>query len=136
MSSRIQKVVPKPVAALGVRIEEWRRNKGNQHRMPRELWKAAAQLAKRYGVGLVAESLSLGYTSLKRKAHGDWGSAKKESTKGGFVDITPPTIAATSMMSSTNEIELRRPDGNWVVIRNADSDCVTQVAGMFFEQGR
>ncbi len=136
MSSKIQKAAPEPVAALGARIEEWRRNKGKQHRMPKKLWEAAARLAKQYGVSLVAESLSLGYTSLKRKAHGNWGPTKKRATKEGFVDITPTPISATSIMPSTNEIELHRPGGHWVIIRNADSACVSKVARMFFDQGR
>ena len=78
MSSKIPKVVPEPIEALRVQIEKWRRNKGKKHRMPRKLWEAAALLANQYGVSLVAESLALGYASLKQKAHGDWGDKKED----------------------------------------------------------
>jgi len=135
MASKKQKAIPESVAALRVQIDEWRGSKGPKHRMPRKLWEAAARLAKRYGVSLVAESLALGYTSLKQKAHGNWGPVKKETNAGVFVDITPPPISAPSMIS-LNDIELHRPDGHCVVIRNADSNCVSKVVGIFFEQGR
>ena len=136
MTTKIQKAIPEPVAALGVRIEEWRRDKGKGHKMPMKLWEGAVRLAKRHGVSLVASSLALSYTSLKQKAHGNWGPVKKKSTALGFVDITTPAISATSMMSSLNEIELHRPDGHKVVIRNTDSACVSEVARAFFNQGR
>jgi len=135
MASKRKKVIPQPVSELRVQIDEWRGSKDKKHRMPKKLWEESARLAKRYGVSLVAEGLALGYTSLKQKAHGNWDPVKKKSDSGVFVDATPPPISTSSMMSF-NEIELHRPDGHWVVIRNADSNCVSKVAGMFFEQGR
>ena len=63
------------------------------------------------------------------------GVIKKKTEKGGFVDITASPIS-TRPMISLNEIELHRPGGEWVIIRNADSACVSQVAKMFFDQGR
>ena len=135
MASKKQKLIPKPVSALRVKIEEWRGGKGQKRRMPKELWESAARLAQRYGVSLVAENLCLGYSSLKQKAHGNWGPVKKKSNTVGFVDITPSSNSAPPRIS-LNDIELHRPDDHWVVIRNADSTCVSKVAGMFFEQGR
>ena len=135
MTSKNLKAFPKPVGALQVRIQEWRSGEVSKHRMPQELWEEAVRLAKRYGVNVVSRSLALGYVSLKQKVQGNWGPVKRKSPVPGFVDITASSVASRSVISS-NEIELHRPDGHWVVIRNADAACVSRVASAFFGEAR
>ena len=132
MTQKIRRVVPAPVKSLQVRVEQWRGSKGKEHRMPKVLWEEAAKLAGQYGVNLVSKFLALGYVSLKQKTQGNWGPVKKgQSVETNFVDITTSSISRSSLFSS-NEMELHRPDGHRVLIRNADRDCVLQVTGAFF----
>lgn len=134
MIAKSRRVVPESVKALQVRVEQWRGSKGPKHRMPKVLWEEAAKLAGQYGVNLVSKYLALGYMSLKQKTHGNWGPVKNgHLVSPGFVDITASSISRSSLLSS-NDIELHRPDGHRVVIRNADSVCVSQVARAFFGQ--
>ncbi len=135
MTVKRERIVPEPILALQVRVEQWRKNRSKQHRMPPNLWEAAATLAKQYGVHLVSSYLSLGYASLKKKAAGDWGPVKSQSVVAGFVDLKSSSVIGPSLVSSNN-IELHRPDGHRVVIRNADSEGVFQVANAFFGQSR
>jgi len=128
---KIGKVVPPPVKELRDRVDDWRQSKGKKHRMPKELWKAAVVLAKSYGVHFVASNLSLGYSSLKQKAGGNWGPVKSNPVRASFVEIAPSSNLLP-LKITLNEIELRRPDGHLVLIRNADTDCVSQIAKAFW----
>ena len=131
MTTKIKRVVPQAVQELRVRIDQWRSSKGKRHKMPKVLWEEAAKVAKKYGVHFVAASLALGYMSLKQKVHGDWGPVKSKTySPADFLEITPTPISKTSTVFS-NDVELHRPDGNWVVIKNADSVCVRQVVETF-----
>ena len=97
MTSKQKRVVPEPVQALGVRINDWRRNRNGQRQMPRELWEAAVKLAKHYGVSFVSGNLSLGYLGLKQKVHGNWGPVKTKTGSSGFVEIASPSISMPSL---------------------------------------
>ena len=48
------------------RFELWRRDHPGRHRIPQELWSAAAELAQQSGLYRKAKRLRLGYDSLNR----------------------------------------------------------------------
>jgi hypothetical protein len=64
---------------LRLRFELWRRNHPGRHRLPQELWSAAANLAQRYGVCRTAKALRLEYYSLKK--HMQMGMAGEEESE-------------------------------------------------------
>jgi len=131
VTTQIKRVLPQPVLELKVRIDQWRSSEDKKHKMPRVLWEEAAKVAKKYGVHFVASSLALGYRSLKQKVQGDFGPVKsKLCAPANFFEITPPANSRRSMFSS-NDVEVHKTDGSWIIIKNADTDCVSQVVKVF-----
>jgi hypothetical protein len=78
-----------PLEQLRLRFELWRRNHPGRHRLPQELWSAAANLAQRYGVCRTAKALRLEYYSLKK--HMQMGAAGKGELERSprFVELLP-----------------------------------------------
>lgn len=54
----------------GVRqqVKQWRKTRANRGKMPKELWDAAAALAREQGVYPVSRALRISYDSLKKHA--------------------------------------------------------------------
>lgn len=58
------------IEPLRAQVEEWRKNKGINEKMPEPLWEAATELAKVYGVSPVQRILKIDYTGLTRRGFG------------------------------------------------------------------
>ena len=74
---------------LQQRFEIWR-GKEQKGRIPEELWKSAAELAREFGVNPVSRALGLDYKRLKRRLVGSGASEVKTSptTRGPtFVEL-------------------------------------------------
>lgn len=103
----------KEVANVGARIEGWRKTRKERCRMPEELWRAAAEVARVHGVNPIAEALHLDYYALKRRVD---GVAEKGSVRRPvFVELgSPAPLAASACV-----VEIVRPDGAKMTIRMA-----------------
>lgn len=51
-------------------VEQWRKNKGRNEKMPEPIWEAATELAKAYGVSPVQGILKIDYRGLQRRVLG------------------------------------------------------------------
>ena len=69
------------IEPLRQRVEDWRRNKAGNERMPEELWPEAVELAKLYGVSAVQKILRVDYRGLERRTFGIVKSVGKAGTK-------------------------------------------------------
>jgi hypothetical protein len=69
------------IEPLRQRVENWRRNKTGNERMPEELWPEAVELAKLYGVSPVQKILRIDYRGLERRAFGIVKPVGKSRTK-------------------------------------------------------
>ena len=58
------------IEPLRQQVELWRKNKGNNEKMPEPLWEEAIALAKVYGVSPVQRILRIDYRGLERRALG------------------------------------------------------------------
>jgi hypothetical protein len=58
------------IEPLRQQVEEWRKHKGSNEKMPGPLWEAAIGLAKVYGVSPVQRILRVDYRGLERRAFG------------------------------------------------------------------
>jgi hypothetical protein len=58
------------IEPLRQQVEEWRKHKAVNERMPERLWEAATELAKGYGVSPVQGILRIDYRGLQRRAFG------------------------------------------------------------------
>jgi len=118
MRSKIVVEMPGPVAALLARITSWRQNRKKRAAMPEELWQAATQLGRKYGVYPVARDLNLHYERLKRRVQGlPPGDSNARQGSGGFVELRTVTVSGGVAAPSSDgrefvtEVEITRPDG-------------------------
>lgn len=58
------------IEPLRQQVEEWRKHKGINEKMPDPLWEGAIALAKVYGVSPVQRILRIDYRGLERRAFG------------------------------------------------------------------
>ena len=75
-------------------VENWRKSKGMNEKMPEPLWKEAIGLAKVYGVSPVQRILRIDYRGLERRALGIVKSASKAGPVGRPSFIELPSLPA------------------------------------------
>jgi hypothetical protein len=79
--------------SLAQRLKAWRRTRTRGQRIPEELWKAAADLARVHGLNPTARALRLDYYGLKRRFSGGRGQRKRRVPPPPFVELAPPALA-------------------------------------------
>jgi hypothetical protein len=117
-------VVPEVMSSLRQRIEEWRRNRKDKRAMPAELWQEAVELARQYGVHPVSTNLTISYTTLKNKVAGRPRTIVKGRSAPSFMEIKSAPFKR-SIGNFAQEIEVRRPDGCSLFVRNVSGDDVS-----------
>ena len=100
--------IPPKVRILLRRIEKWRSTRTHGTRMPEELWRSSASLAREHGLSRVARLLRLDYYTLKECLN----SLERETNKGSgpkpsFVELPPLSPAPVSECI----VELEHPRG-------------------------
>ena len=85
-----------------VRLEQWRQTRQSKSPIPKELWVAAVELARREGVGRTAAALHLDGGKLKRLLAAS-GSEVSEAKPPVFVELL-----ATTKPEYTIELEGRQ----------------------------
>ena len=96
---------------LGLRLKRWREARVRGQRIPRELWAAAVDMARQFGVQPVAKGLRVDYKRLKRRVQGVGGVApagkidtRKVDTRFVEMVVSPPS-AAPGRCECTVELE-------------------------------
>ena len=82
------------IEPLRQQVEEWRKHKGSNEKMPEPLWEGAIELAKLYGVSPVQRILRIDYRGLERRALGINKPAAKARTAVGPSFIELPSLPA------------------------------------------
>ena len=85
---------------LGLRLKGWREARVRGQRIPVELWAAAVEMARQFGVQRVAKGLRVDYERLKRRVQGTGDEARSgrvgtRKVDAGFVEmvVSPPSVA-------------------------------------------
>ena len=78
-----------PLEQLRDRFELWRGEHPGRHRLPQDLWSAAANVAQQYGMNRTARALRLSYYSLKEHMSGSRARERKRRGSTKFVELTP-----------------------------------------------
>jgi hypothetical protein len=89
--------------------------------MPQRLWQEAVRLAQTYGVGVVARSLRLDYGKLSKRVKAD---LLIKTSGPAFVEVSPLQPVP---MSRECVVEMKRPDGSWVVIRMSTNESLSSL---------
>ncbi|MBA3914756.1 MAG: hypothetical protein H0X25_13110 [Acidobacteriales bacterium] len=96
--------IPEEVEQLRRRFDEFRNAQPGRSRLPENLWAAAAELARRYGVNPTARALRLDYTGLrKRVKNQDRPKRKRVATPPSFLEFVAP--GAKAVTNCTLEVE-------------------------------
>ena len=80
---------PLTIEELKNQIEDYRKNKSyNREPIPKQLWQAAADLARKHSIAMVSKALRLRYSSLKEQIYGPPISKNKVKEKlPSFVEL-------------------------------------------------
>lgn len=89
---------------LAQRLKAWRATRTPGQRIPEELWKAAAQLARVHGLSRTATTLKLAYYDLRRRAGGAGGQRTRAICPTPFVQLAPPAWPVGTAESGTLEL--------------------------------
>ena len=111
------------------KIEQWRERHRPRARIPEELWREAAELARAQGVNRTARALRLDYYSLKKRAAAAAGSGERGPQ---FVEILPGGMPAARPECL---IEVEDPSGAKMRIRLQGGDLpdLAALIGVFRE---
>ena len=82
--------VPLSLSRLERRFAAWRGKRVPGQRIPKSLWKSAAEMAAEYGVGHTAALLKLDYYALKKRV----ADANTASAPTTFIELPPGPLAA------------------------------------------
>jgi hypothetical protein len=94
------------VEDVQVRFEDWRQKRQERTPIPVELWAAASELARRYGVNRTAAALHLDGGKLKRRMAVAGTTTAKRLLPPAFVELIAPRT--TSLAECTIELEGRQ----------------------------
>lgn len=131
MSSRQPANIPIALSTARRQFDQWRSQHRKHTRLPEELWRRAAGLAREHGLNKTACALGLNYYSLKK--HLDETSTDElipAKTEPDFIDLVPGVMTPGSV-----ECTIEWADGSGVTvrmhIRGAGLSELASVAGVF-----
>ncbi len=75
--------------ALQRRFEHWRQSGRKGRKIPDELWRDAAELARTHSINRVAQGLGLDYNGLKHRIEQEWPNAQGSN----FIEFAVDTVA-------------------------------------------
>lgn len=88
-------------------LEDYRKNKSyNREPIPKELWQAAADLAKKHSIATVSKELRLRYASLKEHMYGP--PISKNKFKEKFLSFVELKYSQLLLSDITVDIENKR----------------------------
>ena len=88
-TSTTSRIKPWQLQPLAQRLKAWRRTRTRGQRIPEELWKAAADLARLHGLNPTARALRLDYYGLKRRFSDGRVQRKRCVPPASFVELAP-----------------------------------------------
>jgi hypothetical protein len=89
---------------LAQRLKAWRATRTPGQRIPEELWKSAAQLARVHGLSRTATILKLAYYDLQLRVRGAGVQRTRAVCPAPFVQLAPPAWPVGGAESGTLEL--------------------------------
>ena len=119
---------PAELEVLAQRFETWRRTRRGCRRIPEELWRAAADLARIQGLSRTATALKLGYHDLRRRLQG--GEARDSPRRPVFVEV--PGVPLPPGGGERGTVEVVAASGARLIIRMPEASpaelrCVVEL---------
>jgi hypothetical protein len=89
MKNRNGLVLATEVEEMRQRFAQWREQHPGRQPLPKQLWVAAANLARRHGVNRIAQALGLNYYSLQQRLESADGERPEPARPSSFVELMP-----------------------------------------------
>ena len=103
--STTPRIEPPQLHPLVQRLKAWRATRPPGQRIPEDLWKAAADLARVHGLNPTAAALKLSYYDLQRRVSGARVPRRRRRVPPvSFVQLAPPALAAGPGPDGTLEL--------------------------------
>jgi len=83
---KISSPIPEPIVQLQRQLDQFRSSHAHRTRLPESLWQSAVELARQYGLYLVAHPLRLDYVQLKKRLGGVLKAPRKAASPS-FVEL-------------------------------------------------
>jgi hypothetical protein len=100
---------------LAQRLNAWRSARTRGQRIPDELWKAAADLARVHGLSRTSSALKLSYYDLQRRLVAGRRPRRRRLTPAPFVEVAPPALAPE--LGERGTVELVQASGARLTLR-------------------
>ncbi len=122
---RKPKAVPRDIAALGGRIDRWRKTRGKRSPMPEALWNEATRLALLHGVSAVCRPLGLGYQPLRERAASASGPEEAQPDVPAFVELSAAQLVGSADLPPAQTVlELVDREGTRLSLRLAAGESL------------
>jgi hypothetical protein len=95
---------PPQLQSLARRLKAWRTTRIPGQRIPDELWRAAADLARVHGLSRISTALQLSYYDLQRRLSGLRVQRRRRGSAPAFVELAPLVPPAGPGDGSTLEL--------------------------------
>jgi hypothetical protein len=106
---------PPQLHPLVQRLKAWRATRPSGQRIPEDLWKAAADLARVHGLNPTAAALKLSYYDLQRRVSGANVPRRRRVPRASFVQLAPPALLPVPGPEGT--LELVQASGARLILR-------------------
>lgn len=114
-TSTAPRTEPPQLQPLAQRLNAWRSARTRGQRIPDELWKAAADLARVHGLSRTSSALKLSYYDLKRRLVAARRPRRRRVTPAPFVEVAPPAWAPD--LGERGTVELVQASGARLTLR-------------------
>ncbi len=114
-TSTSRRAEPPQLQPLAQRLQGWRATRSRGQRIPEELWKAAADLARVHGLSRTATALKLSYADLQRRLSGQRVSRRgRQLSPPAFVELAP---ALPASLRECGTLEVVQGSGSRLIVR-------------------
>jgi len=114
-TSTASRIEPPQLQPLAQRLKAWRVTRTPGQRIPEDLWKAAADVARVHGLNRTAAALKLSYYDLQRRLSGVPVPRRRGGPAAHFVELTPP--APPPSLGEPGTLELIAASGARLTLR-------------------
>ena len=114
-TSTTPRTEPPQLQPLAQRLKAWRAARTPGQRIPDELWKAAADLARVHGLSRTSSALKLSYYDLQRRFLAGRIQRRRRVTLAPFVEVAPPAL--TPGLGERGTLELVQVSGARLTLR-------------------
>jgi len=123
------------LAAVEALFSDWRATRSGKSRIPAHLWEAVFSLTKDYPTSKILGRLGISRAQF-RKQQPPAQSLAKETYSFANLDIRAdeslqPVVHVPSIIADHCEIEIKRPDGVSLSIRNANEQLLSTIVASF-----